>query len=137
MEWYYVVSASRDEAEIRSNLSNFSLLGDITKAVNGLNPASTALNLGINFITQPPGSDYCDVYLLRYENMELFKSDQNFSYILEGTRENVKSAKVKISCCKGVQYYIGIQNRDSFHGIHVGIEAIAITKKEFYDYSDK
>ena len=131
IEWYYVVSASRNEEEIKSNLNNLSLFGDLAKVLNGVNPTTTALNIGIDFLTQAPGANYCDVYLLDHNNQSLFNNDIKFQYITEGSRENVKSATVKIRCCTGSQYYLGIQNRDTYHGIHVGIEVVAV-KKEVY-----
>ncbi|MDF1866339.1 MAG: hypothetical protein P1U70_16005 [Saprospiraceae bacterium] len=132
IEWYYIVSASRNEEEIKSNLNNFSLLGDLGNALNGINPTTTAINIGLNFLTQPPGSNYCDVYLMDYNNLSLFKNDDNqFQYLLEGSRENVKSATVKVKCCTGIQHYLGIQNRSTYHGIHVGIEVVAVNKEEY------
>lgn len=132
VEWYYVVSASRNKEDIQRNLDNAGLFKELTNFVGGINPTTMVLNIGMDLITQPPGSDYCDVYLLDYANNSLFSSDQAFSYILEGSRENVNSAKVKIKGVNSGQCYLGLQNRDAMHGLAVGIEVVAITGEKYF-----
>ena len=84
---------------------------------------------------QPPGADYCDIYLLDYANGNAFSSDQAFSYIIEGSRENLKSSTIKLDCCLNEnQYYLGIRNNDSLNGIHIGIEVVAIIKEGYLDF---
>jgi hypothetical protein len=97
---------------------------------------TAALSIGLNFLAKPPGSNYCDVYLLDYNNQSLFDNDNEFNYVIEGSRVNVKSATVKVKCCMGNQYYLGIQNQNKSHGIHVGIEAVGIKKEEYLDFTE-
>lgn len=132
LEWYYVVSASRNEASVNQSLDNVGLFQELTTALGGVNPATMILNIGLGIITQPPGSDYCDVYLLSYENQALFSRDQAFSYTLEGTRENVTSAKVKVKNTKTGQCYLGFRNRDMMNGIGIVLEVVAITGEPYF-----
>jgi hypothetical protein len=132
IEWYYIISSTRDEQEIKSTMKQFHLLGDLNKAVVGLNPTTTAVNIAMNLITQPPGANYCDIYLLDYANQGSFLAKQKFSCLIQGSRENVTSAAVKIDCCKTGQYYLAIKNPDSWYGIYVGIEIVAIVADEGY-----
>lgn len=133
VEWYYVISSTRDESEIKATTKQFRLLGDLNKAVSGLNPTTTALNIAMNLITQPPGADYCDAYLLDYANQGYFLAKQAFKYTIQGSRVHVTSATAKINCCNLGQWYLAIQNPDSWYGIHVGVEVVAIVTDEGYE----
>lgn len=113
VEWYYIISASRDKEELDANLKKFSLLGDLAKVFGGAEPTTAAISIGIDLINQPPGSNYCDVYFFDYQNHSLFLNDnENFRYLIAASRENVKSAKVKIAGSLDKEYYLGLQNRD-------------------------
>ncbi|MCB0534743.1 MAG: hypothetical protein KDD14_21240 [Saprospiraceae bacterium] len=133
VEWYYVISSTRNEAEIKASMKQFQLLGDINKAIAGLNPTTTALNIAMNLITQPPGADYCDVYLMDYYNQGNFLAKQQFKYTIQGSREHITSASAKINCCNQGQWYLAIQNPDTWYGIHVGVEVVAIVADEGYE----
>ena len=133
VEWYYIVSSTRNEDEIKGTTKQFHLLGDLNKAISGINPTSTVLNLAMNLITQPPGADYCNVYLLDYTNLGYFSNKQKFSFILQGSRENVTSGVVKVNCCNSGQIYLAMQNPDTWYGIHLGIEIVAIVTEEGYN----
>lgn len=137
VEWYYIISASRNREEIANNLKTVSLVRDIAKAVLSGNPAAAAINFSFNLITQPPGSDYCDVFLLDKTNQRLFMEGETFQSIPEGTRENITSAKVKMTQQKGNQLYIGLQNRDTFNGLAVGIEIAAIVAHTYWERENK
>lgn len=134
VEWYYVISASRNKQEIDNNLKSTSLFKDLAKTLTNTDPTLAAINIGLNLFTKPPGSDYCDVYFLDYQNRSLFLNDQPFSHILVGSRKNVKSDIVKIKGGLEGQYYLGIENTDTFHGIHIGLEAVAVVQEVYLDY---
>jgi hypothetical protein len=133
MEWYYVVSATRDENEIKKTMQQFRLLGDLNKVISGINPTTKALNIAMDLITRPPGGDHCDVYLTDAGNRDLFASKKAFTYSSQGSRENVTSAAVKVNCCNKGQFYLAVRNMDGFHGIHIGIEVVAIVLEEGYE----
>ena len=126
IKWYFTFSASRDESQIESDLSAFSLASELSTIID----QTGLLSFGINQITQPPGADYCDIYLLDHENSSLFTLKQDFSYFTEGTRENYKAGVIEVECCINLPTYLGIRNPNNFHGIHVVIEVAAIVKKE-------
>lgn len=131
VEWYYTVSASRDRESISQNLRTISLVRDVAKAIVSGNVAATALNFSFQLITQPPGSDYCDVYLLQEQGRKLFANgEEEFPFLQEGSRENVSSAKVRIKGNEQRQYYLALRNRDTFNGLAVGIEIVALVAKE-------
>lgn len=131
VEWYYTVSASRDRESISQNLRTISLVRDVAKAVVSGNVAATALNFSFQLITQPPGSDYCDVYLLQEQGRKSFTSgEEEFAFLQEGSRENVSSAKVRIKGDGQRQFYLALRNRDTFNGLAVGIEIVALVARE-------
>lgn len=126
VEWYYEFSASRDEAEINSTMESFSLIKDLSSFLLKNN----VLGIGIELLTQPPGSDICDIYLLDYENSRTFEEKIGHQYILEGSRENLASGVVKVVCCNEGNYYLGLKNPSDFHGIHAAVQVVAIVKEE-------
>lgn len=131
VEWYYTVSASRDRESISQNLRTISLVRDVAKAIVSGNVAATALNFSFQLITQPPGSDYCDVYLLQEQGRKLFtEGEEVFPFLQEGSRENVSSAKVRIKGNGQRQFYLALRNRDTFNGLAVGIEIVALVARE-------
>ena len=135
VRWYYSFSASRDNKDIQSNLKNVSLFKKLTKAVNGIDPTTTMINVGVQLLASPPGANYCSVYLLDLENQRLFRNDDPFSYIISGSRENLKSSTINADCCTdNSPYFLGIKNNDLMHGIHVGIEIVAITQLIHLEY---
>ncbi|MFA0965015.1 hypothetical protein AB9P05_24615 [Roseivirga sp. BDSF3-8] len=135
VEWYYEFTASRNEADVNQVTSNFKLASDLSKILD----SSGFLGLGINLLTQPPGGDVCDIYLLDSENAGLFRSKVAFRYLTVGTRENLASGIVKVSSPLNQPLYLGIKNPDDMVGIHVAIEVVAITHevKEGYRNVEK
>jgi hypothetical protein len=131
VEWFYTVSASRDRESISQNLRTISLVRDVAKAIMSGSVAATALNFSFQLITQPPGSDYCDVYLLQEQGRKSFAAGEEvFAFVQEGSRENVSSAKVRIKGSGQRQFYLALRNRDTFNGLAVGIEIVALVAKE-------
>jgi hypothetical protein len=128
VEWYYKFAASRDDKEIDETKNSLNLVGELTTIVGGL--SGKALNVAIDQLTQPPGSNYCDIYLLNQDNMNLFEAKKPCQSILDGTRENLKSGVVQVKCCMDKDYYLGILNPDNYYGIATVIEGVAITKHE-------
>lgn len=133
IEWYYSFAASRNEADLKKGMADVSLLNQLTETLNGIDPTTTAINIGLNLLLAPPGADYCDVYLLDHTNMSNFSHDAAFSYKVAGSRENLKSSTIQVNCCIEQPYYLGIRNQNNMHGIHVGIEVVAITRTEYLD----
>lgn len=134
VEWYYSISASRDEQEVKNSLKSTSLVQDLTKTLSTAQPTLAVVNIALDLLTSRPGSDYCDVYLLDYQNQGLFKNDQPHNYIMVGSRKNVKSAVVKVKGGLDGQLYLGIENNDTYHGVHVGLEVVAVVQETYLDY---
>lgn len=132
VEWYYQFSASRNKEEIKKTKKTFNLLGQLTNLID----QTGALSFGINALTQPPGADYCDIYLLDYDNSRLFEAKLQYYYLTKGTRENIKSGIVKMNGGSGQSYYIGIKNPDNTHGVNVVIEVIVIVIEEEWGTRD-
>lgn len=125
-QWYYAFSASREKSDIEKVKGTFSLIGQLTALVD----QTQLLNAGTAMLTNPPGGNVCDVYLLDFENSRLFEAKSAYNYFLNGTRENIKSGIVKMSGTGGQTYYIGIKNPDNTYGIQVAIEVVAIVLDE-------
>jgi hypothetical protein len=135
----YIFSASRDQAVIENTLQSFSLakdLGGFLLKVNGYGAAEGLLGQGIDAITQPPGADYCDVALVDQNNFQLFESGEGARYYPEGSRSNIQSGKVRVVESLFTPSYLGFKNGDSYHGISVGIEVVAITVTQYFSSVD-
>lgn len=139
VEWYYIFTASRDKAVVNNTLAGFSLVKDLGSFVlnstgNGI--ADDFLSQGIDAITQPPGSDYCDVSLLDQNNFQLFQSGGGARYYPEGSRSNIQAGKVRVVESLFTPCYLGFRNKDSFHGISVGVEVAAVVATWYYSSVD-
>jgi hypothetical protein len=131
-EWYYVFSASREKADMDKAKGSFNLAGQLTKLID----QTGALSFGVDMLTKPPGGNFCDVYILDFANSSLFEAKEAYQYQTSGTRENIKSGVVKMTGGAGQTYYIGIKNPDSYYGINVAIEVVAITLEEEWGSKD-
>lgn len=126
VKWYYEFSAYRDEEALDKIYDSFNLVAELSNLID----KTGVLSFGLSQLSQPPGSDYCDIYLLDYDALGLFNSRGGFSYIIEGTRENYKSGIVEINYVPDEQVYLGIANRAKLYGINVAIQIVAIVKQE-------
>ncbi|MBT1705153.1 hypothetical protein [Chryseosolibacter indicus] len=135
VEWYYRFSASRNKEDIENVKTNFKLLSEVATATFGLTGVSGMVTESIfNNLAQPPGSDFCDIYLLPSEYRSTFeaKQDDQLRHYPDGGRQNFKSGNVRVTCCNTGQFYLGIKNPAATMGINVSIEVVAITVKEDY-----
>jgi hypothetical protein len=135
VEWYYRFSASRNKEDIENVKSNFRLFSEIATATLGLTGIGAAISDGIfNNLAQPPGADFCDIYLLPSEHGSTFeaKNDDQWRHYPDAARQNFKSGNVRVTCCSSGQFYLGIRNPSSNLGINVSVEVVAITVKEDY-----
>lgn len=135
VEWYYTFSASRDKETVNKTSKSFDLLGKLTYLID----QSGSLDFAVSAIGSPPGDDYCEIYLMDYQNYTTFiNKSGSFNYTIEGTRENFKSGTVKVknSCQRGT-WYLGIRNPASRDGIAVAIEVVAVVHNVEYATRDK
>lgn len=103
---------------------------------SGHGVAEYFLSQGTDAITQPPGSDYCDVSLLDQNNFQLFETGGTSRYYLEGSRSNIQSGKVRVVKSLFTPSYLGFRNADSFHGISVGVEVAVVVATRYYSSVD-
>ena len=132
VEWYYTFAATRNKNEVSNTKAGMRLFSEVA----GIVDRTGLLSLSINALTQPPGSDYCDVYLLKSEHFQAFleKEDTKWGYIPEGTRENFKSGVVQVkSCCTNKTYYLGFKNPDAGVGVNIMYEIVAVLEKPEYE----
>lgn len=125
-EWYYRFTASRIEEDITNTLKTFNLAGELSQYINSKNPLQNA----VNDLTTPPGANICDIYVFKEEDAKLFKEKEEFNYDLSASRENYKSGTVLVKTTSSDLLFIGINNPDSLHGIHVAIEIVALVENE-------
>jgi hypothetical protein len=126
VKWYYEFTAERSETENEGTKQLLNLGSDLLYLVD----QTGTLSFGIDQITQPPGRDYCDVYLIDHNNLHKFTSKLEFSHYPVGTRENFKSGIVEIEYSWDTPIYLAIRNPSSFYGINVAIEVVAIVKEQ-------
>ncbi|MDG3582723.1 hypothetical protein [Galbibacter pacificus] len=126
-EWFYVLTANRDEEAIKATAKTFSLASELSKYIetekNSLSTAVTNLNA-------PPGANICDIYLMNKTEATKFRAGEDYGFDIEGSRENYKSGIVGVKGTQSKAYFIGVKNPDNLYGIHVGIEVVAIVKEE-------
>lgn len=135
VEWFYRFSASREASDIENVKSNFGLFGEVTKLLFNLTGVGAAINtLAVDKLTQPPGANYCDIYFLEHQYIGLFeaKTDDQWQYFTEGSRENFKAGNVKVTCCNSGSYYLGIKNPDATYGVNVLVELVALVGSDGY-----
>lgn len=135
IEWFYRVSASRNAQGIENVKQNFKLFAEVTTLLLDLTGTAAAVTgLAVDQLSQPPGADYCDIFLISPEFGEKFqaKEDEQWKYLVDGSRLNFKAGNVKVMCCNSGTYYLGIRNPDSGIGVNVSVEVIAVTVKEDY-----
>jgi len=141
IEWFYRFSAFRDTTDInnvKKSTNLFSELASLTVKMTGAGIiAGKATDIAIEQLSQPPGNNYCDIYLLTYENLSKFENKLQYSYLTQGTRENFKSGNVKIVSYNSGNYFLGIRNPDNLYGINVLIEIVAITMTQDYVMEQK
>jgi len=128
VEWYYKFAASRNANEIAQTKEKLHLVGELTQLISGF--TGGALNIAVEELTQPPGANYCDVFLLNKDNLSPFEQKTEFTYITEGTMANYISGVVQMKCCTNDIHYIGVRNPDTFYGIQVAIEVVAIVMEQ-------
>lgn len=125
VSWYYIISAYRDESKIKEIQNKFNLFGELTRLVD----KTGVLSVSINALSTPPGEDYCDVYLINYENLNPFLNKEAYRYYLEGSRENIKfgAVEIKSNGLTNGNFYLGLRNPDSRYGVNIAIEVVAVT----------
>ncbi|WP_178988643.1 hypothetical protein [Winogradskyella schleiferi] len=129
VKWYYTVSAFRDNNIIESTSSQINLVSDLSRLIDN----SGSLGFAIDQLANPPGADYCDVYLLDHANLNLFLNKNNFSHYSIGTRENIIAANVEVGNSFSQQIYLGIKNPDTTYGINVLVSIAAIVLEQEFD----
>jgi hypothetical protein len=135
IEWHYRFSASRNKEDIENVKANFKLFSELATATLGLTGVGAAITDGVfSNLAQPPGADFCDIYLLPSEHRSAFeaKQDGQWKHYPDAARENFKSGNVRVTCCNTGQFYLGIRNPTATMGINVSIEVVAITVREDY-----
>ncbi|MEQ8359633.1 MAG: hypothetical protein RH860_09120 [Cytophagales bacterium] len=126
-QWYIEYSAWRNPEEIMKVRENYSLFSGI---LGLMGPEGKVINFAVESLSQPPGSDICDLYLLNNQNVQPFLDKLEFSSIGAGTRLNFKSGIIEVKCCTDQEYYLGILNPASLDGIEVLVEVVAIVQKK-------
>lgn len=125
VEWYYVFTASRNEEEVKQTLNTFNL----ASVLSGYIKNDKDLKSAVANIVTPPGAEICDIYLLDEKNAKQFTEKEDFSYILDASRENYKSGLVRVWDHNSRKVYLGLSNPDNLHGIHIAVEVVAVVKR--------
>jgi hypothetical protein len=132
ISWYYSFAATRNKNAVQATKSTMKLFSGLTRVID----QTGSLAFGINALTQPPGADYCDIYLLDAANRASFlnKEDGKWRYASEGSRSNLMSGIVQVrNCCTSNNFFLGIKNPNSTYGIAVMVEVVAIVEKAEYE----
>ena len=126
VKWYYTVSSFRDNDLVERTKEQVNLVSDLSKLVD----SSGGLGFAIDQLANPPGADYCDVYLIDHTNLSIFLNKNAFRHFSIGTRENIIAANVEVGSKFDQQMYLGIKNPDSTYGINVLVSIAAIVLEQ-------
>lgn len=134
IEWIYRFSAFRTKEQLEKAKGNLSLFKEIGKLTFTTPGAGAVFTLAMDKLTQPPGADYCTIYLLERQYIQPFeaKLEQQWRYIQDGSRENLTGGNVKVSCCNSGTFYLGIKNPSANYGINITVDIVALTAIEDY-----
>jgi len=132
VEWYYTFGALRNKEDIEGTKERMKLFSELA----GLLDRSGIMSLGVEALTRPPATDYCDVYLLTPEHAQAFinKQDGQWQGLMEGSRPNLESGVVKVKNAYGNNpLYLGFRNPSGSYGLTVLVEIVAIVGRERYE----
>lgn len=126
VEWYYSFTTT-EGPDATQNLELAVQLSSYLVDPSGMT-STIASSIDV-----PEGVASADIYLLDYQNNDLFlrKVDLNngtFYYSQEGTVENTKQAVVEIDDITTGTWYLGLKNPSTMNGINLNIEVVAITE---------
>ncbi len=126
VEWYYTFSTTQG----KSGTKNLTLALQLMSMLN--NPTGLS-SKALSSFEVPSGEASADIYLLNNINLKGFreKYDQlggSFSFLPEGTVQNVKQAIVKVDDVKSGSWYLGLRNPSTTTGLNINIEVVAITE---------
>lgn len=125
VEWYYEYTASRDASEVKKVTEQFNLAAQLSSILD----KTGAAEIAINALTSPPGTDFCDMYLLENDYYNQFLKDQEFIHYPAGARQNFKSGIIQVKNLSLQKPLIGVKNKDMSYGINVSIQVVAIVSK--------
>lgn len=134
VKWYYTFSAFREKEKVQEITGLFNLAGELSSLID----ETGLIEFGLKGLTQPPGTDYCDVRLLDFENSQLFlsKKDDQWRHYTDGSRSNISSGIIEINWILDETLYLGIKNSSETYGINVLIEVAAIVVEERWIMSE-
>jgi hypothetical protein len=134
IRWYYCFSAYRNKEDVQKVSRTYNLFSKLSLMIDQTGTTAAAISLMGN----PPGSDYCHVYLMnsindvnKFESKTDYRGDQ-FDFNRQGSRKNFMSGNVDIndqSNLTGTQY-LGLKNLDLNNGVNVYLQVVAIVYNE-------
>ena len=133
VEWYYSFSTTPNVGQ-KQNTELFSQLTGLLSKSNVYTFAATA-------IFSPTGNGgACDIYLLDRANLDKFYNKEdllgnNFTYFIQGSRENYKNGVVQIKDITKGTYYLGFRNSSLSTGTNINVEVVAIVEEIVIDDS--
>ena len=125
IKWYYSFSTSPKKNSLQQ-LDLMSQLLTLSEKTQLKEDIQTTLEV-------PSGTCGIDIYLLDKNNIIPFLEKEDlknggYTYTLEGTVQNTKQAVVEIDEVISQTVYLGLKNPESFIGVNITIEVVAITK---------
>lgn len=134
-EWVYSVSTYPDESDNKKTNMPYGLFGALSRLID----ISGSLDVAINTLAPPTGTNICDVYLLDYENRNLFMSNNPlFKHYSVGSLENSNSGTVRIKGNLNLDgIYLGLNNRSTTVNTFVSVEVVAIVLEQEWEYRDE
>lgn len=133
IRWYYTYSASRDVNKVKEVQHTYNLLAMLSRFIDESGTCAKA----INYLGTPPGSDYCDVYLLSsYDDVSKFESKEDyisskFIYHRPASQEGFVAGTKEVTDPKYIRQtqYLGFRNKSMSYGVDVSLQVVAIVSK--------
>jgi hypothetical protein len=133
IRWYYTYSASRDVNKVKEVQHTYNLLAMLSRFIDESGTCAKA----INYLGTPPGSDYCDVYLLSsHDDVSKFESKEDyisskFIYHRPASQEGFVAGTKEVTDPKHIRQtqYLGFRNKSMSYGVDVSLQVVAIVSK--------
>ena len=132
IRWFYIFSASRNKEDVQRIHKGCNLFANLSYIIDQTGTTKNAINV----ITAPPGTDFCNVYLLAsYKDVTIFDkefSTQSFSYDRVGSRDNLTQGVITVNSPGHLQgyQYLAFQNPSGMYEVSVTIEVVAIVNQQ-------
>lgn len=120
-DWYFSVTTSKGN----SPAGTINLLSQLTRLYD---PTGTTAIVS-ELILTPPGTGYCDLYLMDYNNLYTYKNRPFKKFYYYDFRKNFVSGTVNVNNLSSGTYYLLFYNPNMMQGVNITLEVVALVER--------